>query len=332
MWALSRHLLTDLGVRPGRPRRRSRHLRFATPSTGEGSPTGTSKVAADEPWLSHVEVELVGALPSSPRVAIVGARAATARAIRKVSRLVEAARRAGYAVFSGGARGIDGDVHRAALEVDVPQAVILPLHLTTPYPPEHEPLFRDIVDRGGAIVCPPCARAIPGRWAFVARNEWLVALVDRVIVVEAAQRSGSTHTGRLARTHGRLVAAFAGSPGGDALIAGGAVCLGHLGEDESAGLVERTVTFLCGRGHDATRPAWPRHLAALEACVGASPSFTLDDVGVHHFTAVLEAESRGLIVRIDPIRWARVGWGGQGAGETGSSPSPPAVSSKGPKP
>lgn len=340
MWALSRRLLSELGIPPGEVRL----VPGAPPHTTRrrrGEAPRLEGVASQDhrAGLVDVTVAVAGTLSARPRVAIVGARAPTRRAIDMVVHLVDEANAAGLAVLSGGARGIDGEVHAVALQRDVRQGIVLPLHLSTPYPPEHEPLFREVLARGDAIVCPVHEGTVPGRWAFVARNRWLVALSSRVVVVEAALRSGSTQTGRLALAMGRPVGAFAGSPGGDALIAAGAVPLGHLGDLDRERLSSRVQSFYrhAVAGH-AALDEWPSHLAALASCLGPRRTFTLEEIGLGHFAALLDAESRGLVVRVDATRWARVGEV-QGAADgvapsVGAAPSAGAdepASSKGPK-
>lgn len=128
----------------------------------------------------------------------------------------------GVNVVSGGALGIDGAAHRGALAAGRGSTtVVLGTGIDVLYPARHVPLFEQIVRAGGALVSMFPRNAEPRPWTFTARNALISALADAVIVVEADLRSGSLSTAVAAQKQGRIVAAFPGSRGCNALLAEG---------------------------------------------------------------------------------------------------------------
>lgn len=153
-----------------------------------------------------------GELPGGPVVAIVGTRWPTEAGARYARELAGELAAAGLAVISGGARGIDAQAHRGALDVGGATVVVAPCGLQRPYPPEHAALFREAIERGGAylsLVAPDARVELP---RFHQRNEVLAALAHVVIVVEAPLRSGARHTAGIARRLGRWLFAVPGPP------------------------------------------------------------------------------------------------------------------------
>ncbi len=130
--------------------------------------------------------------------------------------------RHGVHVVSGGALGVDGAAHRGALDGGGTTTVVLGTGVDVMYPARHAPLFREVLDKGGALVSMFPDGCGPRRHTFTKRNELIAALADVVIVVEADVRSGSLSTARAAERHGRIVAAWPGSAGCDRLLASGA--------------------------------------------------------------------------------------------------------------
>lgn len=142
-------------------------------------------------------------------VAIVGARNASASGRKMAARLAAGLAEAGYVVVSGLARGIDTDAHRASL--DHGTIAVLAGGLDRPYPPENEALYAEIAEKGAAISEMPLGLSPRGR-DFPRRNRLISGLSLGVVVVEAARRSGSLITARMAGEQGREVFAIPGSP------------------------------------------------------------------------------------------------------------------------
>lgn len=166
------------------------------------------------------------ALLDAPAVALVGSRESTMGGREVAFRLAADLAAAGVLVASGFARGIDAAVHRGALSTGRSMAV-LGCGLDQPYPSDHGPLGGDI-EAAGVLVSEFPPGAPPLSHHFPLRNRALSGLCRAVIVVQAARRSGSLITARLALEQGREVMAVPGdvrtgaNAGGHALIRDGA--------------------------------------------------------------------------------------------------------------
>jgi DNA processing protein len=144
-----------------------------------------------------------------PSLAIVGARNASALGRKFARQLATELGRAGYLIVSGLARGIDTASHEAALPTGT--AAVLAGGIDIIYPPENEELHRSIAERGVLIAeCMP--GTIPKAEHFPRRNRLIAGICYGTLVIEAALRSGSLITARLAAEHGREVFAVPGSP------------------------------------------------------------------------------------------------------------------------
>jgi DNA processing protein len=111
--------------------------------------------------------------------------------------------RAGVAVVSGGALGIDAAAHRGALDAGGVTLLVAPSSIERPYPAEHAELFAQIVAGGGAQLSPFATGMVPRRSQFFLRNACLVALSHALVVVEAPLRSGARNAAAWARELGR---------------------------------------------------------------------------------------------------------------------------------
>jgi DNA processing protein len=144
-----------------------------------------------------------------PLIAIVGSRNASAAGVKFAQRMARDLGAFGIAIVSGLARGIDTAAHRASLQAGT-IAVLAGGHDCI-YPAEHAELVESIVVDGAAISEMPLAWE-PRAHDFPRRNRLISGLSIGVIVVEAARRSGSLITARLAGEQGREVFAVPGSP------------------------------------------------------------------------------------------------------------------------
>ncbi|MFN9510104.1 MAG: DNA-processing protein DprA [Planctomycetota bacterium] len=161
-------------------------------------------------------------------VGMVGTRHATAYGRYMAERLTKGLCGYGCTIVSGLARGIDGVCHRKALEYGGRTIAVLGSSLTEVYPPEHGELAKSIRDKGALLSeTPPLAK--PKAGVFPQRNRIISGLSLGVVVVEAAERSGSLITARHAGEQGRDVFAVPGqasaptSRGSNRLIRDGAV-------------------------------------------------------------------------------------------------------------
>ncbi|HEX7007142.1 MAG TPA: DNA-processing protein DprA [Alphaproteobacteria bacterium] len=145
-----------------------------------------------------------------PAVAVVGARNASANGRRMARDLARDLGAAGLVVVSGLARGIDAAAHEGALATGT--VAVLAGGIDVPYPPENQPLCERIMAEGGAAVAEMPPGTEPKAQHFPRRNRVIAGLALGVVVVEAALRSGSLITARLALDQGREVFSVPGSP------------------------------------------------------------------------------------------------------------------------
>lgn len=148
--------------------------------------------------------------PVWDRLTVTGARASTGYGEHITADLVQSATADARTVLSGGAYGIDGAAHRAALTFDGSTIAVLAGGLDRPYPAGHTELLGRVADEGLLLSeLPP--GAAPTRWRFLQRGRLLAALSGTVVIAEAGYRSGSLHTAARAMELGRPVGAVPGT-------------------------------------------------------------------------------------------------------------------------
>src|ERR1700732_4651150 len=145
-----------------------------------------------------------------PVIAIVGSRNASGAGLKFAGSLARDLGEAGFVIASGLARGIDAAAHRASIESGT-VAVLAGGHDKV-YPPEHEDLLAAIIGNGGAAISEMPLGHVPRARDFPRRNRLISGAALGVVVVEAAHRSGSLITARIAAEQGREVFAVPGSP------------------------------------------------------------------------------------------------------------------------
>lgn len=145
----------------------------------------------------------------APRVSIVGARASSGYGEHVAADLSGDLASAGAVIVSGGAYGIDGAAHRAALGVGGATIAFLAGGVDRAYPAGHQTLLSRIVREGAVVSEPPCGTS-PTKWRFLARNRLIAALGQATVVVEAGWRSGSLNTAGHAASLGRPLGAVPG--------------------------------------------------------------------------------------------------------------------------
>lgn len=213
-------LLPELARRGGRSILKIPGREEAEAELKEAARLGVRYVALGEPEYPRMLREIDDPPPllairgraevfARPAIAIVGARNASVAGLRYAASLAREFSEAGFAVISGLARGIDSAAHRASLAAGT-IAVLAGGH-AKPYPAENANLLETILEAGAAV------SEMPHRWEprakdFPRRNRLISGLAAGVVVVEAAERSGSLITARLAGEQGREVFAVPGSP------------------------------------------------------------------------------------------------------------------------
>lgn len=184
-----------------------------------------------------------------PALAVVGSRNASAAGLRMTEMLSRDLGESGLVIVSGLARGVDTRAHQSSLKTGT-VAVIAGGHERI-YPAQNIPLVEAIISEGGAVVTEMPLQWEPRAQDFPRRNRIVSGMAYGVVIVEAAKRSGSLITARLALEQGREVFAVPGSPldpraeGPNDLIRQGAtLCgnarhvievlepiIGHIGQD-----------------------------------------------------------------------------------------------------
>ena len=162
-------------------------------------------------------------------VAIVGSRHNTRYGEEVAYKLAYELAKKGVIVISGLAFGIDSIAHKAAVDAGGTTIAVLGTPINQIYPKPHKPLAADIIKTGGAIISEyaPGAKVYP-QTSFLERNRLISGLADIVVVVEAAERSGTLNTAAHALEQGKDVYAVPGnitnpySKGCNKLIAQGA--------------------------------------------------------------------------------------------------------------
>ncbi|GGH39411.1 DNA-processing protein DprA [Microbacterium album] len=156
-------------------------------------------VRGDAPALARLERS----------IAIVGARAATPYGEHVAGMLAGELAERGVCVVSGGAYGVDGVSHRAALGAGGPTIAFVAGGADRVYPAAHAHLFARIAERGAVVSEVPPGVA-PTKWRFLQRNRLIAAVSGATVVVEAGRRSGSLNTAGHAAALGRPLGAVPG--------------------------------------------------------------------------------------------------------------------------
>jgi len=265
---------------PELARRGGKTVRLASESTVEAEIRATARLGArfvmqGEPDYPLALENTDGAPPvlavhgntsalHRPMVAIVGARNASAHGLKLAAGIARDLGEQGYVVVSGLARGIDKAAHDATLRSGT--VAVVAGGLGRIYPPQHLPLVAQIAEQGCIITEMPFDWTATAR-DFPRRNRIVSGLCLGTVVIEAAMRSGSLITARLAAEQGREVFAIPGSPGdprnegANQLIRQGATLTRHAGD-----VIEGLTPLL------ATAGATPRPLPLQASFELAAPA------------------------------------------------------------
>jgi DNA processing protein len=214
--------IPDLSRRGGA----SRGIRVASLAEAETEMEAASRIGARfvgigeplyPPWLRQGDAPppLIAVRGSpkhltSPAIAIVGARNASVAGRKMAAILAKGVGDADFVVVSGLARGIDGAAHEAALSNGT--IAVFAGGIDFVYPPENAELFERILEAEGCAISEMRIGWEPRARDFPRRNRIIAGMALATIVVEAAERSGSLITARLALEQNREVLAVPGSP------------------------------------------------------------------------------------------------------------------------
>ena len=148
--------------------------------------------------------------PETPCIAIVGSRAASSYGMRAARDLARKLADRGFCIVSGMARGIDTAAHLGALDSTGKTIAVLGSGLKKIYPRENSGLYSKIMQQGG-VISEFKLDTDPFPYNFPVRNRIIAGLSCGAVVVEAAEKSGSLITARLAAEYNREVFAVPGS-------------------------------------------------------------------------------------------------------------------------
>ena len=169
-------------------------------------PSLLKQIPDPPPFFSYIGT----LVPQTATIAIVGSRQATTYGLNTAQSLGHDLAKSGFQVISGMALGIDTAAHEGALKAQGQTLAVLGSGLANIYPRENRRLFHAIADNGAVISEFPIY-AKPEARHFPMRNRIISGISTGTIVVEAAARSGSLITARLAAEYGREVFAVPGN-------------------------------------------------------------------------------------------------------------------------
>jgi DNA processing protein len=290
-------------------------LSLFTISVGDiGYPTALAAIHDPPPtlWVKGQSDAL-----RTPSVAIVGSRAASPYALEVARRLGADLARRGVTIVSGMARGVDSAAHRGALEGGGVTVAVFGCGADVIYPREHGPLADSICERGALVTeFPPGTRPLKGH--FPQRNRIISGMSLAVVVVEAAEGSGSLITAEFALEQGRAVLAVPGN------VLGGRNCGAHALLRDGAKLVECADDILeeippgireWGLGISATAESKPSKLASQDPVLRRmteGETYDLDELShvsgvdrVRLLSRLLELEIGGAVRRVEGGRFVR---------------------------
>lgn len=146
---------------------------------------------------------------ASERVTITGSRAATGYGTFIAEEIASDLAGGGRTVVAGGAYGIEGSAHRAALTGGGNTIAVMASGVDRPYPAGHNQLFERIA-QSGLIMSEVPPRISPTRQRFIDRSRIFAAISGATVIVEAGARSGTMRTAFEAKDLGRIVGAVPG--------------------------------------------------------------------------------------------------------------------------
>ena len=184
-------------------------LQLLTPED-EIWPVGLDDLQDSTPALLFIEGELATLTRLSQAVSIVGSRVASTYGLQVTSSLVRELAQVPRPTVSGGAVGIDAQVHRSSLEQKLPTVAVMAGGMDRKYPSANFKLFKQVTDQGVLLSEMPPGVA-PTRWRFLQRNRLIAALTPTTVVIEAGIRSGSIRTANNALELSRELYAVPGS-------------------------------------------------------------------------------------------------------------------------
>lgn len=165
-------------------------------------------------WLKGAQLD-----NAEKRLTVVGTRTPTQYGRKIVEKLIKEVAASGVTIVSGLAIGIDGLAHKAALDAGGKTIAVMAGGLDNIYPPSNQKLGERILKSGGTIISEYPEGTEYFKSNFVARNRIQSGLSEAVLIVEAAEKSGTLITADFALDQNRIVMAVPGNI--DSLVSAG---------------------------------------------------------------------------------------------------------------
>jgi DNA processing protein len=239
-------------------------------------------------------------------VSIVGSRTASPYGLQVTRRLVTELAKASRATVSGGAIGIDAQVHSTSLDSDLPTIAVMAGGLDRNYPKVNFPLFTRICE-GGAVISELPPGVAPTRWRFLQRNRLVAALTPTTVVIEAGIRSGSIRTANNALELDRQLFAIPGS-----ILAGTSLGTNGLIADGKAAVLSNLNSFATGKeehSHHYGEGAFATRAIDAIRELGSGDTYQVSKLAgltdLETKTALQELTKLGLIVQVNSGSFAK---------------------------
>ncbi|MEO7922501.1 MAG: DNA-processing protein DprA [Chitinophagaceae bacterium] len=162
----------------------------------------------DSPVLLYYKGE--ADLNSSRIIAVIGTRNHTEYARQTTEKLIQDLAAQNITVVSGLAFGVDAIAHKSAIRNGLPTIGVLAHGLDQLYPPQHDPLARDMLKNKGGLLTEFRSLSMPDKHNFPSRNRIVAGMCDASIVIETGIKGGSMITAELANGYNRDVFAIPG--------------------------------------------------------------------------------------------------------------------------
>ncbi len=245
-----------------------------------------------------------------PTLAIVGSRNPTRGGVRNAFEFAKHLAASGFCIASGLAEGIDSAAHEGALAANAPTVAWLGHGIDTIYPARNRGLAERIASVGALVSEFPLG-STPRRGNFPARNRLISGSSLGTLVVEAARRSGSLITARLAAEQGREVFAIPGSihnalsrgchqliREGAKLVESGADIVSELGPLAGHLLMQNAEADAAGGAAETALPTHDPEYVLLLAALGHDPR-SADDLATESGLTIEQVSSMLLILELE---------------------------------
>ena len=170
-----------------------------------GSPHYPILLNEGRPAPEAVYIEGAAEVLKRPTLSVIGSRKMSAYGRAVLQLILPPLVRAGLVIVSGLAYGVDGEAHRITLEEGGTGVAVLGSGLDAIYPRAHVGLAGALIEKGGALLSEYPPGTIGNKWHFPARNRLIAALSPVLLIIEAAELSGTFSTARAALEIGRDV-------------------------------------------------------------------------------------------------------------------------------